>query len=51
MIKNVHHIQITIPVGREADAKEFYCIQLGLKEIPKPEILRKNGAERALTLR
>jgi catechol 2,3-dioxygenase-like lactoylglutathione lyase family enzyme len=43
LVLRVQHAQITIPVGAEAEAREFYCGVLGLKEIPKPEILRPRG--------
>jgi catechol 2,3-dioxygenase-like lactoylglutathione lyase family enzyme len=32
-----------IPAGAEAEARAFYCGLLGLREIEKPEILRKRG--------
>lgn len=40
LLLGVHHAQITIPAGRENQAKEFYSEFLGLKEIPKPESLQ-----------
>lgn len=43
MILSIHHAQITIPLGAEDDAREFYCKRLGLKEIPKPESLAGRG--------
>jgi catechol 2,3-dioxygenase-like lactoylglutathione lyase family enzyme len=43
MILKVHHAQITIPVGTETEAREFYCEFLGLREIPKPESLQGRG--------
>lgn len=43
MLKAVHHIQISIPVGAEDDAREFYCGVLGMTEIPKPESLSGRG--------
>jgi len=43
MIKGVHHAQISIPVGAEDKAREFYCGVLGLKEIPKPDSLAGRG--------
>jgi len=39
----VHHVQVTIPVGEEQKAREFYCTLLGLREIPKPSNLLKRG--------
>lgn len=41
--KNLNHIQICIPTGREAEARAFYCGLLGLPEIEKPDDLKKNG--------
>lgn len=43
MILSIHHAQITIPVGAEDHAREFYCGLLGLKEIPKPDSLAGRG--------
>jgi catechol 2,3-dioxygenase-like lactoylglutathione lyase family enzyme len=43
MITSVHHVQVSIPVGAEDQARSFYCGVLGLKEIPKPEALAGRG--------
>jgi catechol 2,3-dioxygenase-like lactoylglutathione lyase family enzyme len=43
MILGLHHVQITVPVGAEESARQFYCGLLGLPEIDKPEPLRKRG--------
>lgn len=43
MIKGVHHIQITIPKDKEAEARAFYCEVLGLNEIEKPISLQGRG--------
>ncbi|MEO8647924.1 MAG: glyoxalase, partial [Acidobacteriota bacterium] len=43
MIRAVHHVQITIPVGEESAAREFYCKTLGLEEIQKPASLAGRG--------
>lgn len=43
MIKRLHHAQITIPKGAEAEARAFYCDVLGLREIEKPESLKGRG--------
>ena len=43
MIVGLHHAQITIPTGMETEGRSFYCDLLGLKEIPKPEILINRG--------
>ena len=42
-IEGVHHAQVTVPSGRERDAREFYCGILGLTEIEKPEALKPRG--------
>jgi catechol 2,3-dioxygenase-like lactoylglutathione lyase family enzyme len=39
----VHHIEITVPLGREAEAKRFYIEFMGFAEIPKPESLTHRG--------
>jgi catechol 2,3-dioxygenase-like lactoylglutathione lyase family enzyme len=43
LLLRVHHAQITIPVGAETKAREFYCEFLGMREIPKPESLQTRG--------
>lgn len=43
LILRTHHAQITVPKGSEDTARKFYCDFLGLKEIPKPEILQARG--------
>ena len=42
-IKALQHVQISIPVGAEDEARAFYCEVLGLAEIPKPESLAGRG--------
>jgi catechol 2,3-dioxygenase-like lactoylglutathione lyase family enzyme len=42
-ILGVEHVQITIPVGAEREAREFYCSFLGLDEIEKPDALKDRG--------
>lgn len=42
-ISGIHHVQLCIPADKESEAKIFYKDVLGLKEIPKPEALKKNG--------
>ncbi|MFN8674042.1 MAG: VOC family protein [Candidatus Sericytochromatia bacterium] len=42
-IKQLNHIQLCIPIGKENEARNFYSDILGFKEIPKPESLIKNG--------
>ncbi len=39
----LHHMQLTLPPGREADARRFYAGVLGLAEIPKPPELAQRG--------
>jgi len=41
--KRIDHIQICIPRGEEAKGRKFYCDILGLKEIEKPDSLKKKG--------
>jgi catechol 2,3-dioxygenase-like lactoylglutathione lyase family enzyme len=43
MILGIDHVQITIPKGQEAAAREFYCGILGLREIDKPDALKPRG--------
>lgn len=43
MIKAVHHVQVSIPVGAEGEAREFYRGVLGFNEVPKPESLIGRG--------
>jgi catechol 2,3-dioxygenase-like lactoylglutathione lyase family enzyme len=42
-ILRLHHAQITIPVGHDDAARDFYCNVLGLPEIDKPASLRDRG--------
>jgi catechol 2,3-dioxygenase-like lactoylglutathione lyase family enzyme len=39
----IHHVQLAMPAGREADAEEFYAGVLGLTPTPKPEPLARRG--------
>ena len=39
----LHHVQLAMPRGAEAEARRFYRDFLGLIEIPKPENLAKRG--------
>jgi GNAT superfamily N-acetyltransferase/catechol 2,3-dioxygenase-like lactoylglutathione lyase family enzyme len=39
----LHHVQLSMPSGREADARAFYGHLLGLPEIPKPPRLAARG--------
>ncbi|HLQ96599.1 MAG TPA: VOC family protein [Pseudogracilibacillus sp.] len=43
MILGIHHAQITIPKGAEDEGRQFYCNLLGLKEIEKPDALKRRG--------
>ncbi|MET0786596.1 MAG: VOC family protein [Paenisporosarcina sp.] len=42
-IKRIDHIQLAAPVGCEEQARAFFHDILALKEIEKPEELKKNG--------
>ncbi|MBO0781496.1 MAG: VOC family protein [Ktedonobacteraceae bacterium] len=42
-ILRLHHAQITIPQGAEAEGRQFYCEVLGLPEIEKPDSLKGRG--------
>jgi len=42
-IKEVHHIQVTIPRGDEEKGRRFYCQLLALQEIEKPAVLEERG--------
>ena len=43
MIQRIHHVQITIPIANEDQARAYYCDLLGLAEIEKPDGLKANG--------
>jgi catechol 2,3-dioxygenase-like lactoylglutathione lyase family enzyme len=42
-ITGIHHVQITVPVGAEDQARRFYCEVLGCPEVEKPDALRERG--------
>lgn len=42
-ITGVDHVQLTMPRGREDDARAFYGGLLGLEELAKPPALRARG--------
>lgn len=42
-IAGIDHVQITIPIGAEDEARRFYCDVLGLTEIAKPDALAGRG--------
>jgi catechol 2,3-dioxygenase-like lactoylglutathione lyase family enzyme len=41
--KRFDHVQVCIPRGAEDRARDFYGRLLGLEEIEKPDVLKKNG--------
>ena len=43
MIRRIHHVQITIPVGQEEKGRAFYCGLLGMTEMPKPSTMVGRG--------
>ncbi len=43
MIRGIHHVQITVPKGAEAEARAFYCDVLGLPDVEKPPSLKGRG--------
>ncbi|MCG8419137.1 MAG: VOC family protein [Proteobacteria bacterium] len=42
-IEKLHHVQITIPIGAENQARGFYCDLLGMRETEKPQALQSRG--------
>jgi len=42
-IQGIDHVQLAMPAGREAEAREFYSRLLGLPEVPKPLALAQRG--------
>jgi catechol 2,3-dioxygenase-like lactoylglutathione lyase family enzyme len=42
-IRRLNHVQICIPFGAEDEARAFYGRLLGLEEIEKPEVLKRDG--------
>lgn len=42
-VKRLDHVQLCIPFGAEAQARDFYGRVLGFAEIEKPEALKANG--------
>jgi catechol 2,3-dioxygenase-like lactoylglutathione lyase family enzyme len=42
-ITGLDHVQLAIPAGGEAQARDFYAGLLGLAELPKPEQLVARG--------
>ena len=43
MLETIDHVQVAMPAGEEAKAREFYAALLGLPEQPKPPELAKRG--------
>ena len=43
MLEGIHHVLISVTAELESETIAFYKEKLGLKEIPKPENLKKNG--------
>jgi catechol 2,3-dioxygenase-like lactoylglutathione lyase family enzyme len=41
--RRLDHVQVCIPRGAEARAREFYGELLGLEEVEKPDALKRNG--------
>ena len=39
----IDHVQLAMPVGCEAEAREFYVGVLGLEEMPKPAVMAVRG--------
>ena len=42
-VLQIHHVQLAMPEGGEAEARSFYEGALGLREIPKPPHLAVRG--------
>ncbi|MGJ3237346.1 MAG: VOC family protein [Anaerolineae bacterium] len=42
-IMYMHHANISIPSGKENEARTFYCDLLGMQEFEKPQALMHNG--------
>jgi len=43
VIEGIDHVLVAAPPGCEDDARRFYGGLLGLREIPKPESLQRDG--------
>ncbi len=43
LITGLDHVQLAMPPGGEASAREFYATLLGLSESPKPQPLQSRG--------
>ncbi len=42
-LRQLDHVQLAMPPGREAEARDFYGGLLGLPEVPKPTALAGRG--------
>jgi catechol 2,3-dioxygenase-like lactoylglutathione lyase family enzyme len=42
-VLGIHHVQVAMPPGGEADARAYYGEIVGLAEVPKPEELAGRG--------
>jgi catechol 2,3-dioxygenase-like lactoylglutathione lyase family enzyme len=42
-IKEIEHVQLAMPRGKESEARSFYEGVLGIPEVPKPPNLAKRG--------
>ena len=42
-IKEIEHVQLAMPPGKETEARTFYEGILGIPEVPKPPNLAKRG--------
>jgi catechol 2,3-dioxygenase-like lactoylglutathione lyase family enzyme len=43
MITAIDHVQLAMPAGQEAKARDFYIGIFGMTEIDKPSVLAKRG--------
>ena len=43
IIRRLHHVQLAMPAGREAEAEAFYSGLLDLPRVPKPANLERRG--------
>ena len=42
-IKEIEHVQLAMPTGKESEARDFYEGVLGIPAVPKPSNLAKRG--------
>ena len=43
MNASIHHVNVTVPKSSEEQAKHFYGVVMGLREVPKPVESRARG--------